>query len=394
MNDKETMVEAVGELIQKEFGQLNELAQKNAGEITELKSALEKFNLKNLEGTPELKEFKRQKFFVDLMRKTFNNNITDENAFNSLVDAEYKAAYMNEGIAGEGAEFVFTQFDKNIIYAIQQYDLLAELKMYTLNKGKTLVIPTAENTTVSSWAGEGTGKDDVDYSKVGSWKVEITLFKLMTLVKNTEEILNDNMTIPDLYSLIIEMIGESQAQVLEDELCNGTASKMEGLFTASWITTVTLPATKTTLAGLTSAEKEKVITDLRLAVPRKYRKNGDSPVLVISEYVKTQYELARDAVGNKYFPEVKEGKILEFRYVISDEAPMQNSAEDVAGKTFMLLGSLRKYYGVVRGMGFNVTRGLGTDDFENDSESIKAVQRIWGKFLKKAAFSKARTAAS
>lgn len=387
------LLEVVGEVIQKEFGQVNELAQKQAGEIADLKMALEKFNLKNMESSPELREFKRQKFFVDLMRKIFANQVTDENAFNSLVDAEYKATYMNEGIAGEGAEFVFTQFDKNIIYAIQQYDLLAELKMYTLNKGKTLVIPTAENTTISSWAGEGTGKADVNYSKLGSWKVEITLFKLMTLVKNSEEILNDNMTIPDLYSLIIELIGESQAKVLEDELCNGTAWKMEGLFTTSGITTITLPATKTTLAGLTSAEKEKIITDLRLAVPRKYRKNGDSPVLIISEYVKTQYELARDGNGNKYFPEVKEGKILEFRYVISDEAPMQNSSEDVADTTFMLLGSLKKYYGVVRGMGFNVTRGLGTDDFENDSESIKATQRIGGKFLKKQAFAKAKTSA-
>jgi len=76
--DNQELSELFGEAIQKNFGPLNELVEKQAGELKYIKTAMEKFNLGAKEVTPEFKEFKRQKFFVDLFRKVHSNNVVSD----------------------------------------------------------------------------------------------------------------------------------------------------------------------------------------------------------------------------------------------------------------------------------------------------------------------------
>lgn len=54
--------------------------------------------------------------------------------------------------------------------------------------------------------------------------ISIDIAKMTTLVSMTEELLDDTMTVPDLYDLIVEFVAESQAEFLETQILTGTGS--------------------------------------------------------------------------------------------------------------------------------------------------------------------------
>lgn len=66
---------------------------------------------------------------------------------------------------------------------------------------------------------------------------------MTTLVSMTEELLDDTMTVPDLYDLIVEFVAESQAEFLETQILTGTGS-VKGILVNAGINTVSLAATK------------------------------------------------------------------------------------------------------------------------------------------------------
>jgi HK97 family phage major capsid protein len=390
--EKEMLVEVVGEAIQKEFGQLNDLSQKNAGDIAELKTALEKISLTS-KGTDEVvKHLKQQTFIVDLMRKAYSMDVRTEEKFKSLADAEFKAAFANEGIAGEGAEFVFSQFERNVINVMKEYPVVNEVKIYT-TKGKDLLIPRATNTITTVWVGEGAGYTK---SKPTSAFVTINVHKAACLVPFTDELMADNMTIPDLYEMIVRFIGESQGAFVENAILNGNGTQVDGLFNNSSVVVVTAPAGNVKFSDNTAAELDDLMNDLDAAVSMEYLKNEGNVIAIMSKYTFNVLRKAKNTVGAYMFPELRDKNPLllgKYRILLSHKAPVQNSTQDVAGATPIVFGDLRNYYGMVRRSGLAITRGYADGDFENGLESIRAEQRFGGEPTIPEAFAKVKNAA-
>jgi hypothetical protein len=100
--------------------------------------------LANKTVSPELNQLKAQTVIVDIFKKAYNQGVTSEAAFKELSEREIKAAFVNEGIATEGAELVFDQFEANIINVMKEYPVVNEVKIYS-TRGKNLKIPRVTN---------------------------------------------------------------------------------------------------------------------------------------------------------------------------------------------------------------------------------------------------------
>jgi len=148
------LVEIVGEAIQKNFGEVNsqikEISEKQASEISEIKTALEKLQLSAKTDNKEANVLKAQAVLVDIFKKAYKTGVNTEENFKALADAEIKAAFVNEGAATEGAELVFDQFESNIINVMKEYPVVNEVKIYS-TRGKNLKIPKVTNSITTVW---------------------------------------------------------------------------------------------------------------------------------------------------------------------------------------------------------------------------------------------------
>ena len=121
---------------------INEAMGKQAGDLDAIKQ-----ELKNLKKTAQKSESYKQAFtqtaMVGIVKEVWANNVNTEKGFWDVANCHLKA--MNEGTASEGAEFVFDQFENDVLRVINDYSLAKYVKMYTLLKGDTVQMPKAVN---------------------------------------------------------------------------------------------------------------------------------------------------------------------------------------------------------------------------------------------------------
>lgn len=72
------------------------------------------------------------------------------------------------------------------------------------------------------------------------------------------------------------------------------------------------------------------------------------------------------------------GSLHGIQVTISDVAPVQNAAADVAGTSPIILGDLRQYI-LARRQGLTLERGYRTGDWQADIQSLKSITRLGGK---------------
>jgi HK97 family phage major capsid protein len=101
----------------------------------------------------------------------------------------------------------------------------------------------------------------------------------MTLTNLTSELLDDTMTTPDLYNLIVEFIGESQGQFLETQILTGTGS-VKGILVNTSVNSIALAATKKA-----SDISDANIVDMITKAARKYKRNSAKCKFYGSQYV-------------------------------------------------------------------------------------------------------------
>ena len=393
MESKE-LVEIVGEAIKTEFKEFWELSQKQAGEIAELKTAIEKLQLGSKKSSPELNSLKAQAIVVDIFRKAYKTWVNTEENFKALADAEIKAAFVNEGIATEGAELVFDQFEANIINVMKEYALVNEVKIYS-TRGKNLKIPRVTNGITTVWTWEGVGYTG---SKLASAFVTINVFKATSFVTYSDEVMEDNMTIPELYQMIVRLIWESQGAFVEDAILNGNGTQVDGVFNNANVKVVTAVATKTKLSLNTWEQLDDLLNDLDTAVSMEYQKNTENLVAVMSQYTFNVLRKAKNSTTGFYmFPELRQANptlLGKYRVIKSHKAPVQTAAADIASATPIIIWDFKNYYGLVRRKGLTMTRGYASWDFEEGLETIRAEQRFWGVPTIPEAFAKLKNAAA
>jgi HK97 family phage major capsid protein len=193
----------------------------------------------------------------------------------------------------------------------------------------------------------------------------------------TEELLDDTMTIPDLYNLIVEFIGESQAEFLEDKILNGTLSTnatVEGLLVNSDVNEVTLSVGET----VEDIDDDDLV-DALMKIKRKFKRKGG--VWVMSQYTMGKLQQLRlSADGAFIYPELRTAspRLWGYEVVVSDMMPVQDATEDIAGATSILFGNL-EYFALVRRKGLSLERGYRTGDWQADIQSLKSNARYGGK---------------
>ena len=368
------------------------LTEKSTAEMEEIKTELKKIALAGKQ-TNEAKSFAGQTAIVNIFKNIAKNGITSEEAFEELAKSEIKAAFMSEGTATEGAEMVFSQFESQIINVMKQYPVVNEVKIYS-TRGKDLSIPKVTNGITTAWIAEGVS---ITGSKAVTAFVSISVYKAACRVQLTEELREDNMTVPEVYAMLTQLIGESQGAFVEDAILNGDGTQVDGVFNNASVKIVTSLAGNVKLSDNSGEELDNLLNDLDTAVSMEYQTNPNGLVAVMSQYTFNVLRKAKNTItGFIMFPELRDAnpKLLgKYRVIKSHKAPVQNTAADVAGAAPICIGDLSKYYGFVRRRGLTVVSGLSTGDFEGDLVSVKATQRFGGEPTIPEAFAKVKNAA-
>ena len=368
---EKSLPEIVDAVTEKKFAQLME---KSNSEMEEIKTELKKFSLAQKTWNETLAKAFKETAMVAIVKDVFQNNITTEKGFNEVAEKHLKA--MNEWTATEWAEFVFDQFESDILRVINDFNVVNSVKLYTLAKGDKITFPKAVQgiTTTFKW-------EEADYgtpTKPVTSEIVINIAKATTMTSMTEELLDDTMTTPDLYNLIVEFIGESQAEFLEDKILNGVIganSNIEGLLVNTDVNEVTLAATKTV-----GDIDDDVLVEAIMEIARKFKRRASSMKWVMSQYTMGKLMQLKTTDGSFLYPELRQAtpRLWSYEVVLSDKAPVQDSTADIAGATSILFGDLA-YFTLVRRKGLTLERGYRTWDWQADIQSIKSNTRVWGK---------------
>lgn len=162
---------------------------------------------------------------VAIAKDVYKSNAQNPDDFNRIAQkhfADLGLKVMGEADASEGAEFVFDQFEKDILVVINTFELVNHVKILPLAKGDKLLIPKVTNGITTAYVTEA-GVVGAATEPVTAF-VQFDIFKTVTLTNVTEELMEDTMTIPQLYDFLVQEIGESQGEFLEGEIISGAGT--------------------------------------------------------------------------------------------------------------------------------------------------------------------------
>ena len=347
---------------------MQELSEKSAWEMDQIKQELKNLALA-WKQTKETKEFTNKTIVVNIIKDVVKNNISNEDAFKSIVDKHVKA--MTEGTATEWAELVFDQFETDVLKVLNTYDIVNDVRIVPIAKGDPLKRPKVTNGVTTAYVAEWSATSE---SKPTTAFVTFNIVQINSLVSMSQELMDDTMTIPDLYNLIVEFIGESQAEFLEKEILTGaTSGKIEGILVNSSVNTVQLAATETS-ADVSASHIISMIT----AAKKKYKRNSAKVKWYMSQYFYGVLRKLKTSDGYPLYPELKEMKLEWKDVVLSDEWFAQDSSEDIANAYLALYGDL-SYFVMARRSWLVIESWFYGNGWANDVISLKARQRMTGK---------------
>lgn len=342
----------------------------NAAEMEEVKNELKKFTLDQKKANPVVKEAFVKTAMVAITKAVVQGNVSTEKAFYDVANATLKT--MTEGTSGDGQELVFDQFEADVLRKIYTYSVPAMVKTTTLAKGEKVTIPKKTGNCTTAYTGEGVAATDTNFD-TGS--VVYDIYKTTTFTSLTEELLDDTMTIPDLYDLIVDDIAESQTAFLEGEIIAGSGSSaIQGILLASGLVSQSLAATKK-VADITDDNIADMVGALDQAFDR-----GNVQFLM-SKFVLTALQKLKTADGYPLYPELRGINPTLWGYPVKitrSTAVVQATATNVATKPAIIFGNFDKYR-VVRRKGISLERGQNADDFQKGLTSIRSVARFGGK---------------
>ena len=388
----ENIEKVIGEALEKSLPEIVDLVtekkisaliKKSNSEIDEIKTELKKLSLAQKTENSVISKAFKEVAMVSIVKEVWNTWITTEKGFHDVAEKHFKA--MNEWTATEWAEFVFDQFESDILRVINDFNVVNSVKVYTLAKWDKITFPKAVQgiTTTFKW-------EWVDYgspTKPVTSEVVINIAKATTMTGMTEELLDDTMTTPDLYNLIVEYIWESQAEFLENKILNGTLwtnLTIEWLLVNAQVNTVTLPVTKTV-----KDIDDDVLVEAIMKIPRKFKRRPSNMKWIMSQYTMGKLMQLKTTDGSFLYPELRQStpRLWSYEVVLSDKAPVQDATADIAGAASILFGDLT-YFILVRRKGLTIDRGYRDGDWQSDQQSIKSRVRVgwkvsfWEAFVK------------
>ena len=365
----ETVEKALPEIVDSVVSKkVEELSTKTLGEIEDVKAEIKKINFNSKTTDKGLNELANKTAVVSVFKEVLSNNVTSEKAFQEVVNKVF--AGLNEGTATEGAEFVFDQFENDVIKIINTYDIVNDVKILPLAKGDKVSIPKVTNGITTYWTAESVA---YTASKPDTAFVTINIAKATTLTDVTVELMEDSMTIPDLYNMLVELIGESQAEFLETEILLG-AGEVKGIFLNADVNAVALTAGQTA-TDIDDAKLVEIVTTAKM----KFKRKTNNVKWYMSQYVFGLIKALVTTDGYPLYPSLREATptLMGYKVVFSDVGFVQDLAEDIADAITLMFGDL-SYYTIVRRKGLSIEKGYYGDNWASDIVSVKSNQRVWG----------------
>ena len=374
--DETKIIEGVTDAIEKSVPSIvdsavdkkvTEAMAKTVSELEDIKTELKAAKALSMKSDTKAFDAARKTAVVSIIKEAVETGANSEKAFKAIVDKTVKA--MSEGTATEGAELVFDQFETDILRVINTFDLVNAVRILPLAKGDKVSLPKATNGVTTYFVAEGVAYTE---SEAETAFVVIDIAKACTLTDMTQELLDDSMTVPDLYDLLVEFIGESQASFLEDQIINGTGA-VEGILQNADINEVALAATETS-ADISDDDLVAVMT----SIAKKFGKNKS---WIMSQYIYGKILALKTLDGYPLYPELRnfENPSLMGRPVIVTDGAglVQDAVGDVADATIAIFGDLTRFT-LVRRKGITLERGYHGDNWKKDIPSLKSNQRYGG----------------
>ena len=362
---EKSLPDVVSQAVEAKFALLSEKA---FSDVAEIKTELKKYSLAQKE-IPAVKEVFTKTAIVSIIKKVWNENISTEKEFQRIVESELKT--MSEGAEGSGAELVFDQFERDILKVINEYGIINSVKILNIQKGDKVNLPKATNGVSTVYVAEAA---NATASDADTTFISIDIYKAVSLVDMTDELLDDTMTTPDLYNLIVEFIWESQAEFLENEILNGSGTNaIEGILNNDDINEVVMAATKTG-KDITDDEITAVITK----APMKFKRRWANVKWWMSQYTYGLLRRIKTDDGYPLYPELRNmaNPYLEgYKVEISDKMPVQNSTQDDAGAVQLVFGDFT-YFTLVRRKNLTLERGYYASNWRAWIQSLKGTSRF------------------
>lgn len=335
--------------------------------------------LKSLKGTKAKANGAHKKAIVSLVKSVLVNGENFQQA---------KAKALTEGTDGQGGEFVFDEFEKDVLQVINEEPVLNEVKMYNTN-GDVLKLPKYSNGVVTTFEAEGTGGAA---SQGTTSYITLNIKRAVTNLEISEELMQDSMTIPDIYEIIVRDIGESQANFLARQILqgDGTGDNFLGIYNAPGVNEVVLDAGKTSVKDLGDSDLVATMT----AAKRKFKKNKANLAWVMSEYVFGVIASIKTTTGQYLYPEMRNETptLLGRKVILSDQSTVQDASEDGASTPFLIFGDL-KYFALAKNNGLEIETGYVNDNFNRSIKTVRSKSRVAGEITYPEAFTRVVTAA-
>lgn len=293
--------------------------------------------------------------------------------------AQVKAAYLNEGTNNEGWYMVPEEFAREVFrvatnaWVVRKYARIIPMGTDTKN------ISTITNSIVAYWtdeAGAYTG------SKPTVWNCQLVAHKVTALVSATNELIEDNMTDQEIWTLMSELIGEKIAE-FEDENVLVSSSKFTAL----------LADTNVNITSLSTGKEFKDITydsliDVIRSVPMKFKKG--TPRWFLNQDIIAHIEKIKDTTGEPIFHStrsLRDGQIENYLlgYPVEIVDAMPGDSTSGASKAFVLFGDLKNWAFWDRRQ-LSLSAGYISGNWEKDIQSLKASERIAGAVIFPKAF--------
>lgn len=375
---KETVTEQLPGVVEASVKNIKEELQKDVESIRNQMKELATAHASN--GGDEAKKNFVQKSYVCTVLRQCAKGASFEDAVTSV-----KADFMNGNVAsGEGAELVFDQFLADVVHVIETYRVIEDITLYNVVKGDNLKIPKVVNALTTAWVAEGAS---ATASKPTTSTITITTKIANTIVDVSESLLEDSLSIPDLYSLLVKLIGESQAAFIEDQIFNGSGSgsNIEGVTINSSVASVVLATT-----AFSSITRAKLVAAFG-AVGTKYLVDGKGGKWYMSRAARAELMALETDAGAPLFPSLETATPTLFGdpVVETDKLPSAGGAS----KVFCVYGNMAHFIGVRR-KDITVKKGYSGTGFKDGLVTIKGEQRFHGQIAFTQAFVKVVTAAS
>lgn len=293
--------------------------------------------------------------------------------------AQAKTAYLNEGTDAEGGYMVPAEFAKEVFRIAGEAGIVRKYARIIPMGTDTKNISTITNTITAYWTDEGGAYTG---SKPTVWQCQLVAYKVTALVSATNELIDDNMTNEEIWSLMSELIGEKIAE-FEDTNVLVSSSKFTAL----------LADTNVNITNMSTGEEFKDISyddlvDVMRSVPVKFKKG--QPRWFMSQDIVKHIEKIKDQHGEPIFyatRSLRDGQIenylLGYPVEIVDSMPWDTTSG--AEKTFLIFGDL-KHWAFWDRKQLSLSVGYLSWDWEKDIQSLKANERIAWKVIFPKAF--------